>query len=98
LIPTGGPESIGLGLFGNFIEDSTGSGPEEAPARSGLKAAWADKDRAPPAPRGLCAPPGLRGFRDSDAVSLMLGVGGSFTFGDSPPIEALLVEESRLIS
>jgi hypothetical protein len=53
---------------------------------------------APLAPGELCAPPGLMGFGDSSAVSLLLGVGGLFAFGDSPPTGAFLVEELGIIS
>jgi hypothetical protein len=56
------------------------------------------EEGAVPALGELHAPHGLRGFKNSGAVSLALGVGGSFTFGDSPPVGTLFAGDSGLIS
>jgi hypothetical protein len=70
----------------------------EAPIGLGRKAARVNEGGAPPAPGEPCAPLGLEGFGDFDVVSTVLAVGGLLTFGDSLSTEALLVEESGLIS
>jgi hypothetical protein len=78
------------------LGDLNGSGLEEAPAGSRHRAARADKDGAPPVLGELFAPPELGGFRDSGAISLVLGVEGLFTFWDSPPTRALCTEVHEL--
>jgi hypothetical protein len=80
------------------LGDSAGSRPVEAPIGLGLKAARVNEGGAPPALGEPCAPLGLEGFGDFNAVSTVLGVRGLLTFGDSLPTGALLVEESGLIS
>jgi hypothetical protein len=98
LIPTCGPKSIGLGACWECLRGLGWFWARGGPVGSGFKAAQVGKDGAPLAPGELCAPPGLMGFGDSSAVSLLLGVGGLFAFGDSPPTGAFLVEELGIIS
>jgi hypothetical protein len=75
---------------------STGLGLEVAHADFRLEAVLAEEEEAPPAPGELCAPPGLRGFKDPDTIFSVLGVGGLSAFGDSP--STFCVEELELIS
>jgi hypothetical protein len=99
ILATGSPKSIGPGAHWRCPGgDSVGSKPEKVPAALEHGAAWVGKVGAPPTPEEFCVPSQLVGFRDSCAVSSTLGVGVLVTFGDSPPTEALLVEESGLIS
>jgi hypothetical protein len=62
------------GLVGDVFGDSASFMPEEVPADLRHIAVRAREDGSPP---------GLRGFKDTDTVSSVLGVRGLFPFGDS---------------
>jgi hypothetical protein len=97
-VPISGPESIGLGHGGEVSGDSSSLEPEEAPTGPELGATLVKEEWAPPAPGEFRAPPGLGGFEDPSTDILVSGVGGLSTFGDSPLIGTLFIEESGFIS
>jgi hypothetical protein len=78
------------------LGDSAGVGLEGGTYRVRLEAASVEGEGGPPAPRELCAPPGLGGFKDPSTVFSMLGVRGLFAFGDLP-LRTLCVEEPGLM-
>jgi hypothetical protein len=85
------------GLDGIFLGDSASFGLGGAPVDAGLRSFFKG-DGAPLALGELCMPPRLGGFEDSGAVFSTPGVGGMFTFRDSPPICTPCAEELGLIS
>jgi hypothetical protein len=68
LRPTSGPKSMRLGLGGDALGDSIGSGTEEEPAGSWPRAAQAGEVRAPPALGEPRTPFWFEGFREFGIV------------------------------
>jgi hypothetical protein len=98
LVPTGRPDSIGLGLGRDVSGDSIGYGPKEAPTGLCPKAAWVGEGGAPLVPGEPCTSFGLGGFDVSGTFFLAGGLRGLSIFGDSMSTGALFAEESGFIS